>query len=87
MISTIEYALMAGRSYQTNRDSINQFPVAEGWTEFAHVPNNPNFPQFTGTSGFEAVSFVKGSKIVISFAGTDFSNPSSQGRTRLQSAV
>ena len=75
MITTIEYALMAGRAYQTNRNPINQFSVAQGWTEFAHVPNNPSYPEFTGASGFEAVSFVKGSEIVISFAGTDFSSP------------
>lgn len=75
MITNIEYALMAGRSYQTNRDSINWFPIAKDWTEFAHVPNNPSFPNFTGVTGFEAVSFTKGSEIVISFAGTDFSLP------------
>ena len=30
MVSTIEYALMAGRAYQTTRDPINQFPVPVG---------------------------------------------------------
>jgi hypothetical protein len=59
MITNIEYALMAGRSYQTNRDPVNQFPIADGWVEFAHVPNNPSYPQFTSSSGFEALSFVQ----------------------------
>lgn len=73
MVTTIEYALMAGRAYQTTRAPINQFPVpvALGWLEIAHVPNNPSFPQFTGTDGFEAVAFQKGSEIVISYAGTN----------------
>src|SRR5687767_5124412 len=73
MVSTIEYALMAGRAYQTTRDPINQFsiPVVLGWLEIAHVPNNPSFPQFTGADGFEAVAFKKGAEIVISYAGTD----------------
>jgi len=73
MISTIEYALMAGRAYQTTRDPINQFPVPVdlGWLEMDHVPNNPNFPQFAGADGFEAVAFKRGNEIVISFAGTN----------------
>ncbi|MEI8014006.1 MAG: putative Ig domain-containing protein [Nitrospira sp.] len=74
MATTIEYALMAGRAYQITRDLINQFPVPQGWLELAHVPNNPGFPQFTGTDGFEAVAFKKGTEIVISYAGT---NPNS----------
>lgn len=67
----IDYALMAGRAYQTNRaqNGINWFPAPEGWTEFFHVPSSA----IPTTSGFEAVSFQKGSKIVISFTGT---NPS-----------
>src|SRR5262245_19508547 len=71
MVTTIEYALMAGRAYQTTRSLINQFPVAMGWLEFAHVPNNLSFPQFTGADGFEAVAFQKGTEIVISYAGTN----------------
>src|ERR1041385_5267369 len=74
MTITLEYALIAGRAYQTTRGLINQFPVPQGWIEIAHVPNNPAFPQFTGTDGFEAVAFEKGSDIVISYAGT---NPNS----------
>lgn len=71
MVSTIEYALMAGRAYQTTRSLINQFPVVLGWLEIAHVPNNPNFPQFAGADGFESVAFKRGTEIVISFAGTN----------------
>src|SRR5438876_11385339 len=70
MATTIEYALMAGRAYQTTRGLINQFPIPQGWLELAHVPNNPGFPQFTGADGFEAVAFKKGTEIVISYAGT-----------------
>jgi len=71
MATTVEYALMAGRSYQTTRDPDNNwFPIPQGWLEFAHVPNNPDFPQITGAAGFEAVAFRKGTDIVISYAGT-----------------
>jgi hypothetical protein len=73
MASTIEYALMAGASYYDTRAEINRFPVPDGWLEKAHVPNNPDYPMFTATSGFEAVSFqniANPNEIVISFAGT-----------------
>jgi Ca2+-binding RTX toxin-like protein len=76
MTTALEYALMAGAAYISNRDPKNQIPVPQGWVEFAHVPNNPNYPTFTGASGFEAVSFqnvANPNEIVISFAGTDFS--------------
>ena len=63
----IECALMAGGSYLSNRSDKNKFPVPVGWTEFFHVPNET----YPSSRGFEAVSFVKGSQIVISFAGTD----------------
>src|SRR6185295_13158634 len=71
MATPIEYALMAGRAYQTNRDDINWFPVPVGWQEFFHVPINPAFTPSSG--GFEATSFVNdtGTAIVISYAGTD----------------
>ena len=59
-----EYALMAGRAYQSNRDEINFFPIPNGWTEILYL-EDPN------GSGFEAVSFIKGDQIVISFTGTD----------------
>ena len=74
MTSLIDYALMAGASYISNRDPKNQFPDPQGWTSFFHVPNNPDFPKFTTASGFEAISFTKGNEIVISYAGTDFSS-------------
>jgi len=72
MATSLEYALMAGRAYITTRSSINQFPVPNSWTEFFHVPS-PAFP-VTGSNGFEAISFQRGSEIVISFSGTDFAD-------------
>ncbi|MHB1358327.1 MAG: lipase family protein, partial [Rhodocyclaceae bacterium] len=66
----VNCALMAGRAYQTNRNSNNWFPIPDGWTEFFHVPNGT----YPTTMGFEAVSFVRDgnpNEIVISFAGTD----------------
>ena len=74
MVTDIEYALFAGRAYQATRPLINQFPIPQGWLEFAHVPKNPDYPMFTEASGFEAVSFQNSAnpnEIVISFAGTD----------------
>lgn len=63
MTTTIDFALMAGVSYRSNRDPNNRFPIPLSWGE---VPESyRNLP-----SGFEAISFVKGSEIVISFAGT-----------------
>ncbi len=70
MADAIEYALMAGRAYQTTRGQINWLPDIQslGWTEFFHAPDQA--ASITTTSGFEAISFQKGSEIVISFAGT-----------------
>lgn len=69
MTTAIEYALMAGASYISNRASINHFPVPQGWTELTDLrKNDPN-------SGFEATTFQQGTEIVISYAGTDFSHP------------
>ncbi|WHZ22882.1 MAG: hypothetical protein OJF47_001994 [Nitrospira sp.] len=64
MATEVEYALMAGRVYQSTRATINWLPDPQslGWTE-EHVPQ----PQ---SSGFEAAAFQKGNEIVISFAGT-----------------
>lgn len=64
MATDIEYALMAGRIYQTTRARINWLPdlLALKWQEKLYEVND--------SSGFEAVSFQKGSEIVISFAGT-----------------
>jgi hypothetical protein len=42
MVTTLEYALMAGASYYDNHLDINRFPVPDGWLERAHVQNNPN---------------------------------------------
>ncbi len=33
MTTTIEYALMAGASYISNRPNVNQFPAPDGWVE------------------------------------------------------
>lgn len=65
MASDIEYALMAGRGYQSTRQLINWLPdlLSFGWIEKLHEVRND--------SGFEAVSFQKGNEIVISYAGTD----------------
>jgi VCBS repeat-containing protein len=76
MITAIEYALMAGAAYISNRDPINQFPTPQGWLATRH--DNP-----PDGSGFEAISFINGAtiatstEIVISYAGTDFSQPAS----------
>lgn len=63
MATEIEYALMAGRVYQSTRATINWLPDLQslGWAELFHQQQ---------PSGFEAISFKKGSDIVISFAGT-----------------
>ena len=73
MTTAIEYALMAGHAYRTTRDEINWIPVPQGWSPFFHVPD-PTTPSFPATSGFEAISFVMGTELVISYAGT---NPNS----------
>jgi len=73
MTTAIEYALMAGHAYRTNRDEINWIPTPQGWTPFFPVPDPTTAATFPTTSGFEAVSFTNGTEIAISFAGTDFS--------------
>ena len=62
----IEYALMAGASYISNRDPNNRFPAPDVWLESINQRK-------TKPSGFEATYFTNGSNLVISFAGTDFS--------------
>ncbi len=68
MTTAIEYALMAGASYISNRDSRNQFPIPENWYQVSYAPPEP--------SGFEAATFgnaatlATSTEIVISFAGT-----------------
>ena len=65
MATEVEYALMAGRIYQSNRGKINWLPdlLSFGWTE--RVDKSQSLP-----SGFEATYFTKGTEIVISYAGT-----------------
>ncbi len=65
MATEIEYALMAGRVYQSTRLEINWFPdlLSFGWAEQLEERQSL-------TSGFEATYFTKGTEIVISFAGT-----------------
>ncbi len=53
---------MAGASYIDTRALVNRFPAPEGWLMSNHQSKS---------SGFEAVSFTKGTDIVISYAGTD----------------
>lgn len=72
--TTIEYALMAGASYISNRAEVNQFPVPNGWLEIINERE-------IKPSGFEATYFVKGSDIVISFAGT---GPDLRGQTTIK---
>lgn len=69
MTTLFDYALMAGASYISTRDEINQFPSPASWnkTKYENPPDG---------SGFEAVSFINGTsiaastEIVISYAGT-----------------
>jgi VCBS repeat-containing protein len=73
MTTLIDYALMAGDSYISNRADINRFPVPSGWVKVT----NPDSYARDPASGFEAIAFTNGSEIVISYAGTDFSQPGS----------
>ena len=66
MTSTKEYALMAGASYISSRDEINRLPIPEGWEKVV----NPDSYFRDPSSGFEAISYQRGSEIVISYAGT-----------------
>jgi hypothetical protein len=68
MTTAIDYALMAGASYRSNRDPKNRFPTPQDWSEVVGSYRN-----LTSASGFEAVSYTNGTELVISFAGTDFS--------------
>lgn len=58
MVTTVEYALMAGRAYLTTRKAINQFPIPQGWAEIFHVPD-PDNPSFPVTDGFEVTKGVR----------------------------
>ncbi len=68
MTTAIEYALLAGDSYISNRDPINQFPIPAGWQLYSTWPAD-------SVTGFEASTYRNGTDVVISFAGTDFSQP------------
>ena len=68
MTTAIEYALMAGASYISNRPVINRLPAPDVWLEAIE-------DRRTTASGFETTYFVGvNNEIVISFAGTDFSS-------------
>jgi len=68
MTTLIDYALMAGASYISNRAEINRIPAPDVWLEAINKRTSGN------PSGFEATYFVGiNNEIVISFAGTDFS--------------
>jgi hypothetical protein len=54
---------MSGRAYQSTRLAVNRFPSPFGWDE-------PLDQREVLPSGFEGGYFVRGSEIVISFAGT-----------------
>ncbi len=62
----IDCALMAGDSYISTRPDINKFPIPTGWAKVT----NPDSYFIDPSTGFEAVSFIKGTEIVISYAGT-----------------
>lgn len=65
----IDCALMAGAAYISTRALKNQFSIPQGWSPFFHVPDLTT-PTFPTTDGFEAISYIKGTEIVISYAGT-----------------
>ena len=67
MTTSLEYALMAGVVYRPTRNEINRFPISasSGWSEVL------NSHRTIDSSGFEAISFQRGSEIVISYAGTN----------------
>ena len=69
MATALEYALMAGSAYISNRPEVNRIPVPSGWTK----KTNPDSYFKNPETGFEAISYTNGTEVVISFAGTDFS--------------
>src|SRR3569623_131376 len=71
MAIAVEYALMAGHAYRTTRHASNWRPAPLGWTPFFPVPDDSTALTFTMSDGFEAISFINGNDIVISYAGTD----------------
>ena len=69
MVTLIDYALMAGGSYISSRADLNRFATPKDWTELIE------FRKSDSASGFEATAFSNGIETVISYAGTDFSQP------------
>lgn len=63
MVTILEYALMAGASYISNRSDINKFPIPQGWVS---VIDPPHFKD--DANGFEAIAFQSqcSNEIVIS---------------------
>ena len=61
---------MAGVAYRSTRNEVNRFPAPSEWGEI------PGSYRELRESGFEAVSFQRGSEIVISYSGTDPNNSS-----------
>jgi Ca2+-binding RTX toxin-like protein len=66
MATTIEYALLAGVSYNDTRADLNRFPIPENWSVISLVPQDQS-------TGFEASAYRNSltNDIVISYAGTD----------------
>src|SRR5690348_5730501 len=66
MVTTIEYALLAGASYRDTRADLNRFPIPSGWGVVSIVPED-------NSTGFEASAYrnITTNEIVISFAGTN----------------
>lgn len=67
----LDYALMAGAAYVSNRKEENLFPVPIRWTSTRNT-------QPAGGSGFEAIAFIRtgtelktSPEIVISYTGTN----------------
>jgi len=78
---TLEYALLAGRAYERSRKPENRIPEPAGWTQL--TPEDPLGHTVNTASGFEAVAFQKGNEIVISYAGTDFT----EGADKMADAI
>ncbi|MGD6356103.1 hemolysin-type calcium-binding protein [Xanthomonas citri pv. citri] len=84
MNRNVELALLAGASYESSRADINKILVPEGWVSLniagwpygsqrrpeTNVPGRVYWQD--STTGFEAAAYVKGSEVVVSFAGTYF---------------
>ncbi|UVT17015.1 MAG: hypothetical protein H8K04_05530 [Nitrospira sp.] len=67
MVTELEYALMAGRAYQSTRAEKNWFPTLDSYGWLEPLEKRRRDP----ATGFEAGYFQRGTEIVISIAGTD----------------